>query len=304
MTIIRTMPEAKYHATRALSASGAWQIDSECAAIYWHTSPFNPDAAPPENGKALDIGTAAHLAILEPDRFKERTVIINADNWRTKAAQMARDDAYAAGLTPLLPADIVSMSDIRHALLGNSYVADLLDGAETEVSYFWTAGNGVACKARADIVTRDGAVIADLKASISAHPDFFQRRAYGAGHFLRAPWYLDGWEAATGSRAKDYWFVNVGTKPPHLVTIARLDERAIEWGRMAVRRSLDIFKRCLDDGSWPGYAPEPITVGLPTWGEYRLADREAAGDFEQNRNRAPPPSTAEIERAAEFLAPL
>lgn len=276
MTIIKNMPELDYHASRALSASGAWQIESECAAIYWHGSPFNPDAAPPEQNKVLDIGTAAHLAILEPDRFKERTVIVEAENWRGKAAQEARDDAYAAGKVPLLPADIDKLSDIRYALLGNSYVADLLDGAQTEVSYFWTAGNGVLCKARADIITRDGAVIADLKASASAHPDFFQRRAMASGHFLRAPWYLDGWNMVSDDRAADYWFIVVASKPPHLTTLARLDERAIEWGRIATRRSLDAFKRCQDSGKWPGYAAEPITIGLPVYGEYKLADKEAA----------------------------
>src|ERR1700731_2354959 len=290
--IVPDMPETPYHAEKALSASGAFTLAAACPALYWHTSPFNPDAVASENGKEMDIGTALHLAVLEPDRLADRTLLVDAKDWRTKAAQEARDQAYEAGVTPLLPKDRELVDGLSAALRANEYVAALLEGASTEVSYFWT-DEGIPRKARADIVTHDGGAIADLKASASAAPEFFQRQAFSAGPFLRSPWYRSGWEIVSGQKA-DYWYVVISRKPPHLVTIARLDERAIAWGEMMIRRATELFKRCRDDGSWPPYCIEPATLSLPGWAEYQLADREQAGDFS-------PITAADARRSLEWM---
>lgn len=289
--IVSGLPEADYHAAPALSASGAWVLANECPALYWHGSPFNPNAAPPENGKHLDIGTALHLAALEPERLRLRTVIVEADDWRTKDARDRRDDVYFAGLVPLLTKDAALVDRLANAIRDNKHARELLDGAETEVSYFWNA-SGIRCKARADVVCRDGRM-ADLKTSANASPDFFRRQAFNAGHFFRDPFYRDGWEIAAGQRVPEYWFIVVGREEPHIVTTCRLDDRAIEWGRLKIGRAMALFRHCRKAGVWPPYCTEPVTLGLPEWAEYRLADEEQAGRF----------SEADIRRSMEFLAP-
>jgi hypothetical protein len=289
--IVRDMPAENYHATAALSASGAFTLASECAALYHYSSPFNPDAVQEEANGRMDVGTALHLAALEPHRLLDHTRIVDADDWRTKDARAERDDAREAGIVPLLRKDLDLVTRLHGALRANPYVVDLLDGADTEVSYFWTA-DGVPLKARADIIARDGMAIGDLKASANASPGFFQRQAFNAGHFLRAAWYQAGWREAAGKKA-DYWFVVVSREPPHLVTIARLDDRALAWGEMMMRRALDLFRKCREAGIWPPYCTEPATLGLPPWAEYQLADREQAGDF----------SPADVRRSLEWMEP-
>lgn len=269
--------ERDYHAAQALSAGGAWLLANECPALYWHQAPFNPKAEPIAATKEMDLGTAVHLAGLEPKRLATRTRLVDAGDWKTKAAREARDEARDSGLVPLLPKDMAVVATLRDALFRNRHAAELLDGAQTEVSYFWTAG-GVPLKARADIISKERREIGDLKISASASPRFFERQAFSLGHFLRVPWYVDGWLAASG-KAAVYWFIVVARDPPHLVTVCRLDERAIAWGRQMIRRSLVLFKHCTAVGRWPGYAEERVTLGLPTYAEYQLADREQAGDF-------------------------
>lgn len=290
--ILYDLPAADYHAMQALSAGGAWTLATECPALYWHRSPFNPAAAAPENGKRMDIGTALHLAALEPDRLAQRTVMIEADDWRTKEARDQRDAAYDAGQVPLLIKDAALVDRLADAIRCNKHAAELLDGALTEVSYFWTAA-GIPCKARADIQRNDGRM-GDLKASASASPEFFQRQAFRAGHFLRVPWYCDGYEVAYGKRISEYWFIVASSEEPHLVTTCRLDDRAIEWGRLKIRRAMALFRECRSRGIWPPYCPEPVTIGLPDWAEYRLADQEQAGHFSED----------DIRRGIEFLAPI
>lgn len=294
--IVHGMSEADYHATPALSAGGAWALANDCPAIYWHTSPFNPSAASFETGKIMDVGTAVHLAALEPDRLQERTVIVDADDWRTKAAKEARDVAYDTGRVPLLLKDIDLVNRLAAALRANEHAAKLLDGAATEVSYFWRSDDGVDCKARADIITRDGA-IADLKASASASPQFFQRQAMNAGHFLRAPFYMDGWNVL-GGNARDYFFIVVAREEPNLITVCKLDEQALEWGRMHIRRAMTIFKQCRKHGLWPAYCEAPVTLGLPDWAHYRLADQEQEGRFDPAKI-----TRADVRRGFDFLAP-
>ena len=294
--IVRELPEADYHAEPALSSGGAWTLATECPALYWHRSPFNPAAAPSQNSKPMDIGTALHLAVLEPDRLAARTVLVDADDWRTKEAQDRRDAAYAADLAPLLTKDAGLVDRLADAIRSNKHAAGLLAGADTEVSYFWTA-DGIPCKARADVVCRDGRM-ADLKASASASPDFFRRRAFDDGHFLRDPFYRDGWEIAAGKRIAEYWFIVVSREEPHLVTTCRLEDRAIEWGRLKIRRAMALFRRCRAAGVWPPYAPEPVTLGLPEWAEFRLADEEQAGRFDRDKI-----ASADVRRGFDFLAP-
>jgi hypothetical protein len=175
----------------------------------------------------------------------------------------------------------------------------LFDGGSSEVSFFWNA-HGTPCKARADYITADGAVIVDIKTATSANPRAFQKAAFDRGHFLRAPWYLDGYELVAGPARRDYWFVVVAKDPPHLVTTCRLDPRAIEWGRIMIRRAIDLFAECHGKGDWPPYCAEPATLTLPSWAEFQLADREQAGEFEPRSRR---PSKTMAERSMEFLAP-
>src|SRR5262249_14947890 len=63
----------------------------------------------PDNDSKYDIGSAAHEMMLGGS---DRIVVVEADSYRTKDAQTARDEAYAAGKTPLLPdqaADVIAM---------------------------------------------------------------------------------------------------------------------------------------------------------------------------------------------------
>lgn len=285
------LPMADYQASPALSAGGAWTLASECPALYWFRSPLNPQAKPPDTERKFDIGTALHLAALEADKFVPRTTIIEAKDWRTKESRDKRAASYEAGKVPLLTKDYDLVQRLHDAIRRNRHAAELLDGALTEVSYFWEA-ESVPCKARVDVLRNDERM-ADLKSSASASPDFFQRQAMRAGHFLRVPWYCDGYEAAFGERIREYWFIVVSSEEPHLVETMKLDERAIEWGRLQIKRALTLFNACRRRGFWPSYCSGPVTISLPEWAEYRLADKEASGHF----------SEEDIRRGIEFLAP-
>src|SRR5438477_12916400 len=91
-----------YHAMRALSASGAWLLAGECAAKFLWRSPWN-SLYVPEANTDFDIGVAAHLPVLEPERQADSLVLIEAGAYRTTNAREARDPARTAATSPAVP---------------------------------------------------------------------------------------------------------------------------------------------------------------------------------------------------------
>jgi hypothetical protein len=284
------MPAAEYKALRAVSAGFLWDImkPDGCPAQAWHDSVFNKDRPPEEASAALDIGTAAHLAVLQNDLLAERVEFIAARDYRTNAAKDRRDEAIIAGKTPLLAEQFELVLRLRRALEESS-AGDLLFGeGRSEVTYQWVHEWSphwtVTCKARADRIV-PGALV-DLKTATNASEPAFQREIVRRGHHLRVAWYLDGWNEqdwterrhAIVTVAPDYLYVVVGKAPPHLVSVFRLDERAIEWGRMLYRRAFAEVRDGFETGQWRSYgaAGEKVNnINLPAWAEHQLADMEA-----------------------------
>ena len=270
---------------RALSASGARLLAEECAAKFLWRSPWNPLHVP-EAKTDFDIGVAAHLAVLEPERQAESIVLIEAGDYRTTKAREARDAARATGRVPLLPYQF----DIVHAIAGSirahPIAAEAFRGGEGEATLVWSdPGTGVPCKARPDYLPAHGRWIVDLKTAASANPRSWRDQAYRLGYHARAAWYLDGAEAVLGQFPDEYWFVIVEKEPPYLVSVVSFDNDALAWGRTANHKACERFAVSAAANDWPGYR-EPgqnhdraFRLGLPAWAIYQLQDRKDAGDF-------------------------
>jgi hypothetical protein len=300
------MPEGEYHAMKALSASGAWTLAEECPAKFLWESPWNPAYVPPDK-TAFDIGTAAHLAILEPKRQREKIVVIDAADYRTRAAQDARDAARAENRVPLLVHQVEIIARIAAAIEAHPIAsAAFADGGDPEVTLTWRdPGMNVPSKIRVDWLPRHRRWLIDLKTAASANPRAWIDQAFRLGYHARASWYLDGAEAVFKRAPEEYWFVVVEKEPPYLVSVISFDEQALEWGRISNRRARDLFMRAAATGDWHGYR-EPdakhdraFRVSLPPWATFRLQDRDNAGDF-----KSPAKVDPGLLRAAErWLAP-
>jgi len=270
----------------ALSRSGAHTIIKECPAAYWHASPLNP-AFVEQQSREFDIGTAAHLVMLEPDLFAERSVLIPFDSYSTKAARELRDQAYADGKTPLKPREAEQVAAMRKALFAHPLAREAFTGGVAEQTYIWQDdASGVWCKARLDYEREGGRMVVDYKTAGSANPRDFRRAVWDHGYHMQDPWYRDGVEAVRGRRPEEFWFVVQEKAAPHLVTVIRLDESATTWGAMANARARSVFADCLRRGRWPGYR-EPssphrdraFTLSLPSYAEFELEEAKVFGAF-------------------------
>ena len=258
----------------SLSASIAHILLSQSPLHAWFAHPrLNPGYAHEEK-EIFDRGTAAHAYLLQGEPGFE---IIEADDWRTKAAKEARAEARLAGKVPLLAKHwdaVVAMTDTANVQL--DAFGDRprpFDDGKPEQSLIWQ-DDGIWCRARADWLHDDYRTIDDYKSTgASAHPDVWTRGPLFAGADIQAAFYLRGLKALTGHDAQ-FRFVVQENFAPYALSVIGLDPAVLMLAEKKVRLALELWRRCLESNRWPGYPTVTCWAELPPWEEARWLSRE------------------------------
>jgi hypothetical protein len=253
---ILQMTADEYHAdpaqTPSLSASVGKILMSKSAYHAWLAHPrLNPKYQAEESG-TFDIGTAAHALLLEGSRAK--ICVIEADDWRTKAAKEARDQARASGLTPILARHnvaVIRMVDAAKAFIETTELSGIFQDGAPEQTLVWK-DNGVACRSRLDWLTKDRRVILDYKSSASAQPDWFSRQIANMGYDFQAAFYLRGLKAC-GHPDAQFVFLAQEIDPPHACSLHGIAPSMLAIAEAKVQRAIDLWRQCLTTGKWPAY---------------------------------------------------
>lgn len=265
--VYTNLDELEYHRSHALSASGAKRLLAPgCPALFKH----DRDNGGRPNKRAFDIGHAAHAAVLG---IGLELVVVDADDWRGKAARDQRDEAYAAGQCPILAKEKAEVDAMAVALHRHPLAGRLLDPAHgaPEVSVFWHDDeHDIDRRARFDWLPcghgSDGTlVVPDYKTTRSAEPHAFSRSIFGFGYDVQAVFYMDAVRAAGLADDVSFVFIAQETTAPYLVTLHELDHDALAIGRARVDEACEVFKRCTDTGVWPSYSDHIELVGPPAW---------------------------------------
>lgn len=260
------IPEADYFgATEALSCSGAkLLLPPSCPARFF----YRQDHA--EYKRHFDFGTAAHRLVLGQGAD---FVVIDADSYRTKAAQQARDEAQAAGAAPLLNHEYEQVLAMAAALRAHPLAGFLFDPYDgmPEQSLFWEhERTGTPLRARLDWLpdmSTGRPFITDYKTADSAEPGKFRKAAADYGYHQQHAWYTGGAAALFGVEAA-FIFVVQEKKPPYLVSVVELHPEAVRIGRARNERAIDTYRTCIKNGDWPGYTDdEPAEIMLPAWAD-------------------------------------
>ncbi len=271
---LHAIPVADYLALPALSSSLARVLLSRSPRHAWWCSPALNPAYEPEEADRFDVGTCAHAYLLEG---ATAFAIIEADDFRTKAAKEARDNARAAGKTPILAsrwADVQAMAEAVHSQLARHEAPIPFTDGHAEHTLIWREGD-VLCKARPDWLHADRRTIDDLKSTDgSANPDGWTRGPlFALGYDIQASWYLRGLKAVTGMDGQ-FRFVVAETRAPYGVSVVALSPAALALAERKCHRALELWRHCLDTGTWPGYPERICYADLPPWEETRWMERE------------------------------
>lgn len=230
----------------------------------WTQHPaLNPDYQP-EESDVMDVGTAAHGLLLEG---KDAVVVIDAPDYRTRAARDARDAARLAGQTPILAhrwAEVQAMVAAARTQLDAFDPPDWLadHAGMSEVSIFCEL-DGVAVRATPDWLSLDHTRIADYKTvSTSAHPAAFSRALWDRGYAMQHALYRRVVKQAHGTKA-EFAFIVQETHPPYALSIVSLDPEAEELADQQLTEALRKWRQCLERNEWPGYPTRIAYAEVP-----------------------------------------
>lgn len=256
--IVDGLSNAEYHAHDSLSASGLKILATQTPAHFRHRMDH------PEHKTIFDVGTATHSLVLEDDHTGIRR--LDYPDWKTKAAQEDRRQAYAEGMVPLLEKDYREVVAMRDSVAAHPLARIALEGGKAEQSLFWRHDSGTILRARPDkldLESKVGPLICDLKSTVNADPRRFGKTAYDLGYHQQDPHYRDGVQAVTGT-APSFLFILVEKAPPYLVSVVELDDEATGIGRNLNAQAIHTYNHCTATGHWPGYAAA-APISLPAW---------------------------------------
>jgi hypothetical protein len=257
-------------------------LSASIAQTLYTSSPAHAHAAHPKlnpqvertDATHFDIGTSAHALLLEG---RDTITVVDAKDWRTKAAQEERDRVRADGGIPLLPDQAervrTMVATVREQLNEFDAEPSVLVGGAPEQMVVWEE-NGVLCRALLDWLHADGRTVDDLKTtSGSASPERWSRSMFDRGYDVQAAFYSRGVEALTGRRPV-FRFVVVETAPPFAVSVFTPGPDVLAVADAKVKLALRLWSDCLETGRWPGYPRTVCTVELPPWEETRFMERD------------------------------
>lgn len=257
VTVVYDLPEDDYHGLPSLSASRLKTLDD----LSLSPAEVRYELDHRKEKAAYDFGHAAHLKVLGKGN---ELAVIDASDWRTKAAQEARKAAYAEGRVPLLTKDVAQVDAMAKAIEDHDAALDALTApGNAEVSAFATdPDTGIDLRSRADYLHRDGTCV-DYKTSANGVGPFdFAKTAAKFGYDIQAATYRHVFGLA-GQPLGRFLFVVQAKEPPYAVAVYELDERSEDVGAALMRRAIDRYI-ALDAAGWPGW--EGIrTISTPTW---------------------------------------
>jgi hypothetical protein len=267
--------------TASLSSSIAFKLISESPLHAKFSHPRLVADPVREESARMDIGSICHALMLEGENI---AVVIDAENYRTKAAQEARDEARLAGKCPILAHEMVEIK----AMMENcrTQLAELADPllrrafdpqcGSPEQALVWQESNGIWCRARLDWRMFTYPVILDYKTTArSAHPHAISRMAAGSGWLLQDAFYRRGFQAIFGQEIEpDMYFVVQETYCPYALSVFEVSPGDRALAEAQVDYAINTFGDCLKSGIWPGYSNRVERITSPPYVEQAWLERE------------------------------
>jgi len=241
MTINYTMPNADYHESEALSASGAKTIAMKSLAHFKYGEV--------KHSPAFDVGTATHTLILEP--HMKKSVWCGPATRRGKEWTQLKEDADAEGAVLLTEADYEQANKMAEAVLSNAAAAEYLSGdLVVEASMFaHDSIYNVDLRARPDGWRRDIAAVLDVKTTVDPSPEGFARQVANFGYHIQDQFYRRVL-TLNGVEIDRFIFIAVGKEAPYPVGVYELDWRTLEEGKAAVKYALEQYATAQQTGIW------------------------------------------------------
>lgn len=170
--------------------------------------------------------------------------------------------------------ELAEANAMAEAVFINKHAVEVLTGTnQPELNWKWM---GRDCQSHPDVIGPGFEYITDLKSSVSSNPDKFRWQALRMGYFAQLAFYGHAVEFLSGVRPKSYHIVCVESRPPYVVTVYRLTDRALELGRRCCRLWMERLLQCESSKFWPGYSQGVVALDAPD--DFEGDDPEPSAD--------------------------
>ena len=255
---ISGMPDTVYHATEGFISKSSLSSLKESVFGFFNKKDRNPT-------KAMQTGTAIHCALLESVKFSEQYKLMpEITDKRLKEYKDAVKQFD--GVELITGQDALNIKGMIDAVMSNDAARGLLESSGwCEVSGFHTdPDTGVKLRHRFDKLTADGCGV-DVKKTQSVNPDEISKTIYKYGYDMQDALYSDAYEAITGNKLNQFYFIFVEESYPHQVAVVYLDDVSKQIGR-------DQYKALIGDYQYYTMNPSAVNnnaeikmVSLPEW---------------------------------------
>jgi len=271
------VPHEVYHADPCPEPS----LSSSIASRLVSQSPLHAWTYHPRFGKVRDEDTEAKIAGSLIDNLilggGPEIVPIIADDYKTKAAREARDQAWADGKMPVIEAKLDA--EREHADEIKTYLRERkgfeFSGVSQAVA-IWKDGDAW-CRGRLDHWKPENATIYDLKFVKSAAPTEIDKHMINYGTDVQRAAYVSAIEKIYPSLAGRVKFQPIFVESGQVlaITMRPVGGTMRELGERKWRRGVDIWTRCLTANHWPDYGDDG-QIEAPAWALTRDMDTQTA----------------------------
>lgn len=252
-----------YHNGEGVSKSNLDDI-AKCPAIYKWRQKAPEDE---EKKKALDIGTALHCLLLEPQHFDERFLVVPPFDRRTtqgkKDLEQFMEENYSPEKIIITEEEERKLRLMQESAFAHPDAKKLLDmDGICESSIYWTDfETNVLCRIRPDKIINDLPIIVDVKKTSNIND--FGRSVEDYRYHVQAAMYIDGYTEIFNSDPVFLFIavsdvIDCGRYP---VRVIQLDEHDLNVGYRLYRENLFTYASCLKSNKWDGIE----TIQRPQW---------------------------------------
>ncbi|OWG64809.1 exonuclease VIII [Escherichia coli] len=252
-----------YHAGPGVSKSQLDDIADTPALYLWRKN------APVDTTKTktLDLGTAFHCRVLEPEEFSNRFIVAPEFNRRTNAGK-EEEKAFLMECANTGKTVITAEEGRKIELMYQSVMALPLgqwlveSAGHAESSIYWEdPETGILCRCRPDKIIPEFHWIMDVKTT--ADIQRFKMAYYDYRYHVQDAFYSDGYEAQFGVQPTFVFLVASTTVEcgRYPVEIFMMGEEAKLAGQQEYHRNLRTLADCLNTDEWSAIK----TLSLPRW---------------------------------------
>lgn len=253
---VRDMTNDAYHAYPGVSNSGLGMVERS-PAHYAQRSAF-------KQTRHMEIGTAFHTAILEPERYAEEYATAKSDDRRhTGYKELAY---HYGGECTLTKSEGYKVDVMMRSVRRNPYATEVLDspGYAELAGFVEDPETGVLMRCKFDWIT-EGARALDVKKTQDCRPHAFSKSIYQYRYHCQEAMYTHIFRLITGYDLHDYQFLAIEENPPCECVMYTLDTLSKAHGYDQYREALWRYAKAAHNDEWEGYGVDKDIIGLPEW---------------------------------------